>query len=91
MRVTPVLGVVAVILIFLIRDPPRGHSEGSHNLQATSYKEDIKALCKNPSFMLATGGFTCVAFVAGALSWWGPKFMHLGLTAGNDKNISLNE
>lgn len=29
--------------------------------------------------MLSTLGFTCVAFVTGALAWWGPKFMHLGL------------
>lgn len=29
--------------------------------------------------MLSTFGFTCVAFVAGALAWWGPKFIHSGL------------
>lgn len=31
------------------------------------------------SFMLSTAGFTCVAFVAGALSWWGPKFIEQGV------------
>jgi hypothetical protein len=31
------------------------------------------------SFMLSTFGFTCVAFVTGALAWWGPKFIHQGL------------
>ncbi|XP_017049497.1 protein spinster isoform X2 [Drosophila ficusphila] len=79
LRVTPILGIVAVLLIMLMRDPERGHSEGSHNLEATTYKQDIKALLKNRSFMLSTAGFTCVAFVAGALAWWGPSFIYLGM------------
>ncbi|XP_043641532.1 protein spinster-like isoform X4 [Drosophila teissieri] len=79
LRVTPILGIVAVLLILLIKDPVRGHSEGSHNLEATTYKQDIKALVKNRSFMLSTAGFTCVAFVAGALAWWGPSFIYLGM------------
>ncbi|XP_037911495.1 protein spinster isoform X1 [Hermetia illucens] len=91
LRVTPVLGAAAVVLIFLIREPTRGQSEGSHEMKATTYKEDIIYLLKNKSFMLSTAGFTCVAFVAGALSWWGPKFMHLGtqLQPGNE-NVSLS-
>lgn len=42
--------------------------------------------------MLSTAGFTCVAFVAGALAWWGPKFIYLGLVSqpGNE-NITLND
>ncbi|XP_070134669.1 protein spinster isoform X1 [Drosophila bipectinata] len=86
LRVTPILGVIAVLLIFLIKDPPRGHSEGSQNLEATTYKQDICELLKNRSFMLSTAGFTCVAFVAGALAWWGPSFIYLGMKMqpGND-------
>ncbi|XP_026840879.1 protein spinster isoform X3 [Drosophila persimilis] len=79
LRVTPILGVAAVLLIMLIKDPERGQSEGSHSMEATSYKKDIKELLKNRSFMLSTAGFTCVAFVAGALSWWGPSFIYLGM------------
>lgn len=92
LRVTPVLGVIAVVLIAMLRDPERGASEGTHHMQATSYSEDIKAIVRNPSFMLSTAGFTCVAFVAGALAWWGPKFIYLGLVSqpGNE-NITLNE
>nr|XP_019547728.2 protein spinster isoform X2 [Aedes albopictus] len=92
LRVTPILGIVAVVLIALIRDPERGQSEGSHHMQATSYREDIKDIVRNPSFMLSTAGFTCVAFVAGALAWWGPKFIYLGLVSqpGNE-NITLND
>ncbi|CAG7819619.1 unnamed protein product [Allacma fusca] len=79
LRVTPIMGLIAVLLIlFLMTDPLRGESENSH-LKPTSYKEDVIYLCKNPSFMLSTLGFTCVAFVTGALAWWGPKFIASGL------------
>jgi MFS transporter, Spinster family, sphingosine-1-phosphate transporter len=92
LRVTPVLALVAVILLLFIEEPERGQSEGTHNMEATSYWEDVKDICKNRSFMLTTAGFTCVAFVAGALSWFGPKVMYLGLKlhAGNE-NIELSE
>lgn len=79
LRVTPVLAFVAVLLLYFIEEPERGQSEGSSHMEATSYIEDVKDVCKNKSFMLSTAGFTCVAFVAGALAWFGPKFMHLGL------------
>ncbi|CAG0896997.1 unnamed protein product [Darwinula stevensoni] len=82
LRVTPFLGAVAVFLIlFVMKDPPRGESEGASNLQATSWRADIKALSSNKSFMLSTAGFTCVAFVAGALAWWGPTFIIKGIAA----------
>ncbi|XP_053684626.1 protein spinster isoform X1 [Sabethes cyaneus] len=92
LRVTPALGIVAVMLIAMLKDPERGQSEGTHHMEATSYREDIKAIVRNPSFMLSTAGFTCVAFVAGALAWWGPKFIYLGLVSqpGNE-NITLND
>jgi len=43
-----------------------------------SFREDLLALAKNRSFVLATCGFTCVTFSAGALMWWGPQFAFLG-------------
>lgn len=92
LRVTPILGAVAVILIMFIEEPARGQSEGTVHMESTSYVEDVKDIVKNRSFMLSTAGFTCVAFVAGALAWWGPKFMHLGLQLqpGNE-HIQLSE
>ncbi|CAH1729504.1 unnamed protein product [Chironomus riparius] len=92
LRVTPALALVAVVLLFFIDEPERGQSEGSSHMQTTSYVEDVKDVCKNKSFMLSTAGFTCVAFVAGALAWFGPKFMHLGLKMQPGKeNIQLND
>ncbi|XP_045536759.1 protein spinster isoform X2 [Papilio machaon] len=79
LRVTPVLGAVAVILVaFVMQDPERGQAEES-TMKPTSYGDDLRALVKNPSFMLSTLAFTCVAFVTGALAWWGPLFIYLGL------------
>ncbi len=76
LRVTPILGLVAVFLIiFAMVDPPRGQSEGHGELKATTYKQDLKSLSRNKSFMLSTVAFTCVTFCTGALSWWGPKYI----------------
>jgi len=94
LRVTPVLGIVCTLLIiFVTREPARGASEGGSHLTKTSWGDDIRYLCKNKSFMFSTFGFTCVAFVAGALSLWAPKFVDYSIRAqGNyvpDAQVSL--
>ncbi|XP_059350809.1 protein spinster-like isoform X2 [Daphnia carinata] len=92
LRVTPVFGAIAVLLILLVvQDPPRGESEGAH-LSATSWWDDIKSLGKNKSFVMSTAACTAVAFVAGALAWWGPKFIALGLaTQQGHQDVSLDD
>uniref|UniRef100_A0A673VHA1 Protein spinster homolog 1 n=1 Tax=Suricata suricatta TaxID=37032 RepID=A0A673VHA1_SURSU len=79
LRVTPGLGVVAVLLLFLVvREPPRGaverHSD-SPPLNPTSWWADLRALARNPSFILSSLGFTAVAFVTGSLALWAPAFL----------------
>nr|XP_012416728.1 PREDICTED: protein spinster homolog 1 isoform X1 [Odobenus rosmarus divergens] len=79
LRVTPGLGVVAVLLLFLVvREPPRGaverHSD-SPPLSPTSWWADLRALARNPSFILSSLGFTAVAFVTGSLALWAPAFL----------------
>lgn len=117
LRVTPVLGFVACILILtLVKDPERGEAEGGSHAKVTSYTEDLRSLVKklvfffqilsikfscilnvyflyySPSFLLSTLGFTCVAFVAGALAWWGPQFLYLGLKlqSSDPESVTLN-
>ncbi|XP_062382672.1 protein spinster homolog 1 isoform X3 [Sardina pilchardus] len=78
LRVTPVLGVVAVLLLMLVvQEPNRGAIEAhpEHTLHRTSWLADMQALCKNPSFLLSTFGFTAVAFVTGSLALWAPAFL----------------
>lgn len=92
MRVTPVLGFIAVTLLFFCIEPTRGQSEGLQHLEASTYSEDLRNLLKNTTFMLSTAGFTCVAFVAGALAWWGPTYIFLGQNVQyGHLGISLNE
>ena len=67
---------MAVVLIVLVmKEPPRGEAEGHEQLKATDYKKDLKSLACNMSFVFSTLGFTCVSFCTGALAWWGPKYI----------------
>jgi len=69
--------------MFFLEEPKRGESEGHDQLKATSYKEDLKSLASNQSFIFSTLGFTCVTFCTGALSWWGPKFLEDAIKSAN--------
>ncbi|CAC5402797.1 SPNS [Mytilus coruscus] len=81
LRFTPTLGMVCVILIvFVLKEPQRGHSEGGRNLHNTTFLSDLMYLFKNKSFMLSTLGFTCVAFVTGALALWAPLYMQRSIS-----------
>ncbi|XP_075746757.1 protein spinster homolog 3 isoform X2 [Rhipicephalus microplus] len=76
LRVTPVLGALAVLLIlFVLREPLRGASDGATNMGPSTLKDDLRSLATNRSYIWSTLGFTCVTFAAGALSWWAPSYM----------------
>lgn len=80
LRVTPAMGLIAVILIlFVMVEPPRGESEGGEHLQSTSLGTDLIYLATNKSFVCTTLAFTMVTFVAGALAFWGPLFVESGV------------
>ncbi|KAJ8250937.1 hypothetical protein GJAV_G00214960 [Gymnothorax javanicus] len=79
LRVTPGLGLIAVLLLLVVvKEPKRGAIEArpEHTLQRTSWVTDIRALSKNHSFVLSTLGFTAVAFVTGSLALWAPAFLY---------------
>lgn len=78
LRVTPGLGLVAVLLLlFVVQEPKRGAIEArpENQLHQTSWIRDLKALRNNRSFLLSTLGFTAVAFVTGSLALWAPTFL----------------
>lgn len=78
LRLTPILGAIGLLLlVFLCPNPPRGamESHGQPNPESTSYKEDLKYLLKNKSFVYSSLGVTALAFLAGALAFWTPTFL----------------
>lgn len=78
LRVTPGLGLIAVLLLlFVVKEPKRGAVEArpENHLHQTSWLADLRDLSKNYSFMLSTFGFTAVAFVTGSLALWAPTFL----------------
>ncbi|XP_062578928.1 protein spinster homolog 1-like isoform X4 [Saccostrea cucullata] len=82
LRFTPALGIICVLLIFIVlREPQRGHAEGGTHLHNSSYLQDLKELARTKSFVLSTFGFTCVAFVTGALALWAPSYMYNAIKA----------
>ncbi|XP_058679056.1 protein spinster homolog 1 [Ammospiza caudacuta] len=76
LRVTPVLGLVALLLLLaLVSDPPRGGLDGAPATLSTSWGHDLRELGRNRTLVLSTLGFTSVAFVTGALALWAPAFL----------------
>ncbi|XP_029691859.1 protein spinster homolog 1 isoform X1 [Takifugu rubripes] len=77
LRVTPGLGLVAVLLLLLVvQEPRRGAVERPHRqVRRTGWLTDLSALSRNHSFLLSTFGFTAVAFVTGSLALWAPTFL----------------
>ncbi|MBN3311613.1 SPNS3 protein, partial [Atractosteus spatula] len=78
LRLTPILGIAGLLLlILLVPNPSRGASEmsGEGRVEQTSYKEDVKYLLKNRSFVWSSLGCTAMAFVTGALAFWTPVFL----------------
>ncbi|XP_039254276.2 protein spinster homolog 1-like [Styela clava] len=78
LRVTPGLGIVAVLLlIFVCPNPPRGACEAKAkdvDKNQNTYLNDLSYLTKNKSFIFVTLGFTFMAFVVGSLTLWGPTY-----------------
>ncbi|XP_077068382.1 protein spinster homolog 1 [Siphateles boraxobius] len=93
LRMTPGLGLLAVILLlFVVQEPKRGAVEArpEHTLHRTSWLVDMKALGRNPSFILSTFGFTAVAFVTGSLALWAPTFLFRAGVFMGEKKPCLN-
>ncbi|KAM3930961.1 protein spinster homolog 1-like [Leptodactylus fuscus] len=78
-RVTPGLGVIAVLLLLIfMKEPPRGAADGKNknkSVSSNNWISDVKKLFKNRSFLFSTLGCATVAFVAGAIGLWAPSFL----------------
>ncbi|XP_061596138.1 protein spinster homolog 3 [Cololabis saira] len=78
LRITPIMGLVGLILMILLcPNPPRGAAEshGGEVTEQSTYLEDIKYLLKNKSYLWSSLGVTALAFLTGALAFWLPTFL----------------
>ncbi|XP_037545087.1 protein spinster homolog 1 [Nematolebias whitei] len=92
LRVTPGLGLVAVLLLlFVVREPKRGAVEARSELHQTSWLTDLRELSRNCSFVLSTFGFTAVAFVTGSLALWAPTFLFRAAVFAGTKAPCVDE
>ncbi|KAF5903764.1 protein spinster 1, partial [Clarias magur] len=94
LRVTPALGLLAVVLLLcVVKEPNRGAVEArpEHTLHRTSWLSDMKALFRNKSFVLSTFGFTAVAFVTGSLALWAPAFLFRAAVFTGEKQPCIQE
>lgn len=85
-RITPAIGLVATLLLFFLKEPTRGQSDGARSASLSkddaTVKENLIYLMRIKSYVWMTIGFTCCLFAMGALSWWGISFM--GVACGKE-------
>lgn len=83
-RITPAIGLVATLLLALLKEPVRGQSDGAYSDTSddSTVIDNLKYLMRIKSYVWATVGFTCCLFAMGALSWWAIEFM--GVARGKD-------
>uniref|UniRef100_A0A8R1DTA7 MFS domain-containing protein n=1 Tax=Caenorhabditis japonica TaxID=281687 RepID=A0A8R1DTA7_CAEJA len=102
-RVSAIAGfIVTIALVLLTYEPERGAAERalgkSENVVLavnTTYLQDLIILCKTPTLVACTWGYTALVFVSGTLSWWEPTVIqhltawHQGLN--DTKNLSSSD
>ncbi|KAG2459628.1 SPNS2 protein, partial [Polypterus senegalus] len=78
LRVSPLLGMTAGILILLfVPEPKRGNADqpGGRLKTRTSWTCDMKALAKNRSYVFSSLASAAVSFATGAFGMWIPLYL----------------
>ncbi|XP_063344481.1 sphingosine-1-phosphate transporter SPNS2 isoform X1 [Pelmatolapia mariae] len=78
LRVSPILGITAGVLILLfVPDPKRGSADqlGGRIRSRTSWLCDMKALAKNRSYVFSSLASAAVSFATGAFGIWIPGYL----------------
>ena len=69
-------GLLLGILCFMMREPPRGHSDlGEVGSLRKASIQDYLALFRIPSYVLDTLGMTAMTFAIGGLAYWMPDYL----------------
>jgi MFS transporter, Spinster family, sphingosine-1-phosphate transporter len=91
---------IALLMIFLLREPVRGASEGNRKAQTEASQssflekvvESLRLIAKlavNPRYMYATLGMAMVTFSLGGISAWMPSFLQRSGFAPTSVGITL--
>ena len=63
--------VIAAVILFVLREPARGQTEGAQEKRSAS----LKSLLHNPGYLSATLGYAMSTFTIGGISAWIPSFL----------------
>lgn len=64
--------VIALLILFFMKEPSRDRSKEE---KASTEKETVLSLLKNPAYLCSIGGYAAVTFTLGGISWWMPSFL----------------
>ena len=67
-------GILLGVICFMMKDPPKGGTDGVKAHKATV--ADYLALAKIPSYVLCVLGMTAFTFAIGGMSFWMPTYLH---------------
>jgi predicted MFS family arabinose efflux permease len=65
--------LMALLVLFCMREPVRGASE---TIKATVDRSTVRGLARNPAYLYATIGMAMTVFSLGGISAWVPTFFH---------------
>ncbi len=71
-------GLLLAFLLFLLREPPRGASDGSAAKVDVTHSAGWKVyleLRKYPAYLLVVGGYAAQTFALGGFRFWAPTFL----------------
>ncbi|MEO7968948.1 MAG: MFS transporter [Opitutus sp.] len=69
-------GVAIALLLFLLREPPRGGMEAGSDVAAKSGWRTYLTLLKFPEYRLVVAGYAAQTFAMGGFALWAPTFLH---------------
>jgi MFS family permease len=81
-------GLILGVLSFLMKDPPRGHSDAAHTKRKASFR-DYLSLLKTKSYVLNSLGMTAMTFAIGGISYWMPRYISSVRGAGSLTTVNL--
>jgi predicted MFS family arabinose efflux permease len=67
--------VIAVLVLFCMKDPKRGATDERAHGEKKAAKDTYFGLAKNPQYLYATFGMAMVVFSLGGISAWVPSFL----------------